>query len=71
MKLYDSPTYMKELAEIAAGLDVSSFEGKRIFITGASGLIGSAVVDILVWCNLHRNTGILIEAAGRSVDALA
>lgn len=46
------------------------FDGKRILITGATGLIGSFMVETLAWMNAHLNTGIRIYAAGRSESGM-
>lgn len=42
---------------------------QRILVTGASGLIGSSVIDLLVYLNEHENFGIEIYAAVRNVHA--
>lgn len=45
--------------------DITALSGKRILITGASGMIGSAVADILFYLNCHRGYEISIFLAGR------
>jgi nucleoside-diphosphate-sugar epimerase len=45
--------------------------GKRVLITGGTGLICSGVVDILHLCNAEKNAGITILLAGRSEENTA
>lgn len=45
---------------------LSVLYGKTIFITGAAGMIGSSVADILLCCNKDANAGMKIILAGRS-----
>lgn len=42
------------------------FRNKRILVTGATGLIGSAVVDELLRINASENLGLSVVAAGRN-----
>lgn len=44
--------------------------GKRILITGAAGLIGSAVVDILMCFNREAGADIRLYLAGRNYDSM-
>ncbi len=46
------------------GLD--GLRGKRVLVTGATGLIGSCLVDALLLMNGARDMGVEIHAAGRS-----
>jgi len=45
---------------------VEALYGKNILITGGTGMICSAVADVLLWLNRHRNAGIQLYLAGRS-----
>lgn len=67
MNLYSSKTYLQDLDYTLSKTDLfSNFQNKSIFITGASGLIGSAVVDLLLrYSELHSGC-ITIFAGGRS-----
>lgn len=59
------------MSEIIATLpELDELQGKRVLITGCTGLICSAVVDILIsWNNVHNNP-ITILAAGRNIDKI-
>lgn len=67
MNIYYSKTYQKELYEIAADLPMRS---GSILITGASGLIGSCMVDALLTANRQLGTEYMIYALGRDNDRL-
>lgn len=51
--------YLTDLDTISS-LNISFLKEKKILITGASGLIGSFLVDFLVYLNLFKNTNIQI-----------
>ena len=61
--------YGRELVCAAAPF-ASVLSGKKILITGATGLIGSALVDALVLLNRRENANIGIYAAGRSESGM-
>ncbi len=63
--------YKKNLAETLDNIpNVNILKDKKILITGASGLIGSAIVDTLVYANLIRRMGIHIYAASRNIKKI-
>ena len=45
--------------------------GQSVFVTGATGLIGSAFVDLLLAANRLFGTGVKVYAAARSPEGLA
>lgn len=49
-------------------IDWSIFKGKNFFITGATGLIGSTIVNVLVYANIKLFLGIDITALVRNED---
>lgn len=51
-------------------LNKTKLYGKRFLITGASGLVGRAVIKMLSVCNKNDNANIKIVACGRSADEL-
>lgn len=56
-------------AESIVGLE--ELQGKAVLVTGASGTIGSFLVDVLLYCNRENHMHIRIYAAGRNVERLA
>lgn len=51
--------------------DFESLKNKRILVTGATGLIGSAIVDVLAYKNIKDKWNIHIYAAGRDKEKIA
>jgi nucleoside-diphosphate-sugar epimerase len=45
-------------------------KNKSVLITGATGLIGSAIVDTLIYANRAKNFDINIFATSRDIDKL-
>lgn len=71
MSIYLSETWTKDLDESIDVLpELNQLSGKTILVTGASGLICSAIVDLLIRYNETMHAGINIKAAGRSVEKL-
>ena len=71
MRIWNSKIYRDDIMRVLPVLDADILKGKRILITGASGLIGSAVTDLLIGCNLNKQTNTTIYAAGRTPQCLA
>ena len=46
-------------------LPVEELENRRILVTGASGLVGSTMVDLLMEMNLQRHLNMVVCALGR------
>ena len=70
MSLWNSETYRADVARAADILDINKLYNKRILVTGASGLICSAIVDLLLWCNREKQANIIIYAGGRNEEKL-
>lgn len=71
MKLYDSKTYINDL-ETAVSSVVNSKElfGSSVMITGAAGLIGSYLVDMLLLMNKQQGADIKIYALDLSAERM-
>ncbi len=64
MDLYGSQTYMKDLEKVADSMPfLDEMRNSSVLVTGATGLICSAVTDLLLWCNESRGAGITVYAA--------
>ena len=60
-------SYSESIRAAAAQYD---FSNKKILVTGASGLVGSCIIDILKECNALNNSKIEIYALGRNKNRL-
>lgn len=69
--LYLNSRYQEQIRMYAeSGLDFTPLTGKRLFIAGASGMIGSAMIDILMYRNRVYGENIGIIAMGRDGERL-
>jgi nucleoside-diphosphate-sugar epimerase len=67
--LLKNPTYRLLVSETAhADLDWTKLDGTRIFITGAGGMIGSFIVDVLMERNHHCDAKTYVVASGRNKE---
>lgn len=48
MKLLESVLYKTDLLKAISNADLNKLDGKSIFVTGGLGLIGSAIIDVLI-----------------------
>ena len=67
MNLDKSQEYQKEINElIHENIDFNILKDKNVLITGARGLIGSFLIDVLMLCNKVKKLNIKIYASGLS-----
>ena len=67
MNLYDSNIWINDIDEVISHLpELSKLAKQSILITGAAGLICSAVTDIIIRYNETHKENIIIYAAGRN-----
>lgn len=72
MTLYEIKQWIEDLDITLSGLpELDSVGGCSILVTGATGLIGSAVIDLLLRYNDTHATPIRILAAGRNPEKMA
>lgn len=70
MDLYRNKIYLEDLNNsIASSIGIERLKNKKILVTGATGTIGSFIVDMLLEYN-KKNANIIIFAAGRSLEKL-
>lgn len=63
--------YLADIKDVSLCIpEAETLRGKEIFITGATGLIGSAVADILLMLNKTDDYGMNIILAGRKPDGI-
>ena len=70
MSVYQSETYCRDIETVLKSIQIGRLCNKTVLVTGASGLVCSAVVDILLFANRKEKTNIRIWAAGRSIAEL-
>lgn len=63
----DIPEYKREVDLIANALNVTN---KTFFITGATGMIGSVIADVLIEGNINKKLNNTIIASGRNINKL-
>ena len=70
MNLYNSKTYEEDLKRaVLSSVGIERMQGKSILITGATGTIGSFLVDMLLQYN-KDGANICIHASGRKLERL-
>ncbi|WP_438434529.1 NAD-dependent epimerase/dehydratase family protein [Gorillibacterium sp. sgz500922] len=69
MDLYNSRTYMQDLDDAIDQLTlIKQMDAKSVLVTGATGLICSAIVDLLLHSIKRNGSNIKVYAAGRSEE---
>ena len=69
MSLLDSKTYLEDLhTAVGAAKGLDRLSGATVLITGATGLIGSFVADMLLAANREAGLHVRVLAAGRDPD---
>ena len=72
MSLYDSQTYIRDLdTSVDASVGIEKMKNCAVLITGATGTIGSYLVDLFLRYNDTHSAGIKIYASGRSLKRLS
>ncbi len=66
----NNPLYIDDVAQAASlNIEWEKFTGKSFLISGASGLIGSFLIDVLMLRNANHNQHIKIHALGRKLES--
>ena len=69
MNLYDSLPFMEDIREVAAlDLPWGKLKGKSIMLSGATGLLGSFFIDVIMEKNISSNLNCKIYALGRNEE---
>ena len=69
MNLLNSELYRSALERICAGIDLDFLQGRTVLVTGASGMLGSCLVDLLSVWNQTQASPCRIIAMGRNQEA--
>lgn len=69
MKLYDSPKYLEDILNVAAlELPWDKLKNKSLMLSGATGLIGSFLIDVILEKNMSDGLDCSVYALGRSEE---
>lgn len=71
MDLLDVELYRASLERLCAGTDLDFLRGRTVLVTGASGMLGSCLVDALSVWNREQITPCQIAAVSRNLEAAA
>ena len=66
MQLYDSERYMQDVQSVASLPQFQNFSDTSVLISGGTGMIGSFLVDVLMWKNRKEHAGIDVYVLGRN-----
>ena len=71
MNIYDSNLWFSDLDEIIEVLpELKELEGKSILVTGSTGLICSALIDVLIRWNTTHDNKIIVHVEGRNENKI-
>lgn len=71
MNFYENNIYLGDLqVALESIIRFEKLNNKSIMITGATGLIGSFIIDVLLYANKKNNSNIEIYAIGRNIERL-
>ena len=71
MRLLDSKTYLEDLhTAVGTAKGLGRLSGATVLITGATGLIGSFVADMLLAANREGGLHVRVLAAGRDPERI-
>lgn len=64
------PDYIEDLKKIEGAVPWQELRGKCIAVTGSTGLLGSLIIDFLLYLNKEHNAKIQVFALGRNVEKI-
>lgn len=69
MNIHEHHLYKEDVKKVAEmALPWEKFQDTSILISGATGLIGSFLIDVLMWRNNNKNANCRIFALGRNIE---
>lgn len=66
--MYFTRYYLKHIEDNLKEVEFDFLKGKSIMVTGATGMIGSALVDMLLTANRKYSLGLCVYAVGRNAE---
>ena len=67
MEIYNHPLYKDDIEKVAGlALPWEKLKGSSVLISGATGLLGSFLIDVIMHKNLNEGLGCVIYALGRN-----
>ena len=67
MEIYNHPLYKEDIEKVAGlALPWEKLKGSSVMISGATGLLGSFLIDVIMHKNLKEGLGCVIYALGRN-----
>lgn len=68
-RLIDNPLYREDIEKVAGqALPWDKLKNRSLLVSGATGLIGSFLIDVILFLNTERNLNCKIYALGRSEE---
>ena len=68
MTLYDNPLYQADVARVAELIPIEKIADKSVVVSGATGLVGSFLVDALMEKNASADAGVELYVLSRNLD---
>lgn len=69
MKYFEHGIYQEEIKTIAENVSMQAFNQRTVVITGARGLIGSELIDAIMYANTNYNLQCKVYAVVRNMEA--
>ena len=66
--IIENPIYQNDLQRVVDSIQWESFAGNSFLVIGASGMIGSFMIDVIMKVNNQFNLGISVIAMGRNKE---
>lgn len=66
--VFENKVYQQVLLETAQNCPLREFAGKKILLTGSTGLVGSFFVDLVYFFNLHNEKKIRLTGVNRDAE---
>ena len=70
MHLYDSELYMQDVCAVASMIEVQELADASVLISGGTGMIGSFLVDALLYADKHYQANTQVYILGRNEETL-